>query len=141
MPHYPVGGAGFGAVEIFLQGVRCNGTEYSLQECSGFYNLGYTNGTCADPYRAAGVICYYQPPPECYDGDIRLANESYWNPFNGNETVAPTSSTYIRSGTVLVCVNGTYGAVCAKNWDNNDAAVVCRNLGFYPPRDGKFLLH
>ena len=137
MPHYPVGGAGFGAVEIFLQGVRCNGTEYSLQECSGFYNLGYTNGTCADPYRAAGVICYYQPPPECYDGDIILANESYSDSINETGPVALSSRAYTRSGTVLVCVNGTYGAVCANNWDDNDAAVVCRYLAFNPSKDGK----
>ena len=135
MPHDPVGEAIFGAVEIFLQEFHCNGTEYYLQECSGFNNLRYTDDTCADPYRAAGVICYY---PECYEGDVLLANESYSDSFN--ET-APTSKTYTRSGTVLVCVNGTYGAVCANGWDDNDAAVVCKNLGFYSPQDGKFQLH
>ena len=41
-------------------------------------------------------------------------------------------------GVVEVCIDSDWGRVCRDRWDDNDAEVVCNQLGF--GRDGNFLL-
>ena len=49
----------------------------------------------------------------CTTGDIRLYGGTYYY------------------GAVQVCVGGIWGSVCSNSfWDNNDASVVCKQLGF-----------
>ena len=56
----------------------------------------------------------------CSDGDLRLVN-----------------SEGIGEGRVEICINNTYGSICADFWDEVDAQVVCGQLGFM--RNGQLL--
>ena len=48
-----------------------------------------------------------------------------------NETdIRLVSGASPASGTLEICLGGRWGLVCSDSWDANDAAVVCRQLGF-----------
>ena len=33
-------------------------------------------------------------------------------------------------GRIEVCVNDTWGTICSDFWDNEDASVVCKQIGY-----------
>jgi len=54
-------------------------------------------------------------PDDCEDGEVRLQD-----------------GTASSNGRVEVCQNGIWGSVCSSQWDDTDASVVCRELGYDP---------
>ena len=58
----------------------------------------------------------------CEDGEIRLVGGSQ-----------------AYEGRVEICVNYQWGTVCDDWWGNDDATVVCRQLGYRPNGRQKLL--
>ncbi|XP_065922098.1 uncharacterized protein [Magallana gigas] len=104
----------------FVFNVNCLGNETDIQSCPAFdYDV---SGLCS-MYEDAGVIC-----------------SGMTSGGHSNVTIGP-------GGRVLAQdVNGT-GTVCGDQWDDIDANVLCRQMGFasgtatYLPRDYMFNRH
>ena len=46
------------------------------------------------------------------------------------DSVRLSGGTGSNEGRVEVCLSGQWGMVCVNGWNNTDATVVCRQLGF-----------
>ena len=95
-----------GSGQIWLDDVSCRGTESRLIDCPA-NPLGQHNCRHSED---AGVRCV--PTSDCTQGGIRLQG--------GNAT----------EGRVEICHNNVWGTVCDDLWDDTDARVACRQLGF-----------
>lgn len=58
-------------------------------------------------------ICYRVDAANCSHAEVRLVN-----------------GTNIYEGRVEICLHGIWKTVCDDFWDNNEARVVCTQLGY-----------
>lgn len=49
-----------------------------------------------------------------------------------NGQVRIVDSNYKQFGIVEVCINDTWRGICSTHWNDNEASVVCNQLGFSP---------
>ncbi|XP_030832965.1 deleted in malignant brain tumors 1 protein-like [Strongylocentrotus purpuratus] len=92
-----------GSGPIHLDGTYCVGTEYRLDSCS---HSSWGQHNCIHSEDAA-VEC------EINEGDVRIVDGSTPN-----------------QGRVEIYHNYLWGTVCDDSWDDSDARVVCRQLGY-----------
>jgi hypothetical protein len=116
----------YGEGSIHFSHFGCSGNEVNITSCRHFSPPTYCNGH----YRDASIVCrgnkantmcanidlliFFSAP--CTDGDVQLAGDTRYDSF----------------GRVEVCVDGVWGKVCNEQWTNEDASVLCRQLGFSP---------
>ncbi|XP_072034782.1 neurotrypsin-like [Amphiura filiformis] len=96
---------GGGTGEIWMNNVKCRGTEAYLSDCA-HHGWGATSSYCDSHNSDAGVIC-----------------------TDGFNYVRLEGGINTHQGRVEVLHNGVWGTVCSDSWDTTNARVVCRQLG------------
>jgi len=52
--------------------------------------------------------------------------------LHGSVRVIDRYGSTSRQGNVELCVDGRWRTLCANSWDNKDASVICRQIGYSP---------
>ena len=113
-----------GEAPVLVFDIYCSEDDKTLQECSVYassisvpFYFYYSRVFRYYNYAIAGIICQGNTTSEseCTSGEVKLV---------GGQIAS--------EGRLEVCVDGFWGTVCDEGWDEEDALVVCRQLGLSP---------
>ncbi len=96
---------GQGDIPVIASDFDCSFNTQQLLDCS----YSPEGDFCCGHHRDVSIRC----PLGCTNGDIKL-----------------TDGDSEFMGTVQICINGNYRTICDDGWSVNDAAVVCKQLGY-----------
>lgn len=116
-----------------VQSLSCYGysSDSNISRCAITF---YTKSSHCDERYVAGLHCEGR-----LDNSILkiCINTLHHNKFMltelcTNGTIQLRGSSYATYGRVEICMSGNWGTVCNAFWDDRDASVICRQLGFAP---------
>ncbi|XP_021351066.1 deleted in malignant brain tumors 1 protein-like isoform X2 [Mizuhopecten yessoensis] len=134
---------GSGNGNFLLDDVGCVGNETTIEDCS---KPRWKEHNCKH-YEVAGVECNSGKGIVCVSGEFSCTKSEKCITASlvcngeddcGDQTdeqdcvpqVTLVGGTSERNGRVEVTLNGVAGSICDDLWDDSDASVVCRMLGF-----------
>ena len=116
---------GQGSGPLYLDNVQCSGSELDLFDCPGD-----TSPSCTQS-DAAGVSCNpTRKPVNQYNGVTWYDVVCILAAVCVENSVQLVGGLDRNVGRVEVCVFETWRTVCDRSWTSEDAAVVCKQLGF-----------
>jgi len=120
----PVGNAFFGEVgwdaSYSMARVNCVGNESHIQDCPYYPETCCGTTDCYLPWEVAGVTCHRGSHLK---GQVELRGG---NSSNMGNVWAVNGDGYLGP----VCENSCWNCSGINDWDNHEASVVCRQLGF-----------
>ena len=103
-------------VPVLVTNIFCLSGAATLQDCYYEGTISISTSTSFSYYNSAvsGIICQGNATSEteCIPGDTKLVGGSK-----------------VNEGRIEVCIDGFWGTVCDEGWDDDDASVICRQLG------------
>ena len=137
-------------IPIVLDELNCQGSEAKLSDCGRSAVVEQCSHYSSSGFSDAGAFCanikgwckstiiyyhleltllfffffFFWSPVECNDSDVRLM------PIQADRDME-----HEGRGRVEFCSSGRWILVCYDHWDNDDATVLCRQLGY--DTDGK----
>ena len=115
---------GQGSGSIYLDNVQCSGSELDLFDCPGDTSPSCTHSD------DAGVQC--NPTRKYMHCSVHsiIILLSFYVAVCVENSVQLVGGLDRNAGRVEVCVFETWRTVCDRSWTVEDAAVVCKQLGF-----------
>ena len=108
--------------------MACHGNESMLSECK---HSGIGIHDCAEGIEEAGVICTGEFHDCCY---LCILYKAHTNPSADvtceDGTVHLVGGDVISRGRVEYCYDGSWYSICADDWNEEEARVVCNMLGY-----------
>ena len=105
-----------GIVPVLVGRILCLRDALTLQDCYHVrtYSVSTSRAFTYYNYAVNGIICQgnVTSETECIPGDAKLVGGSK-----------------VNEGRVEVCIDGFWGTICDEGWDDDDASVICQQLG------------
>ncbi len=115
------------SVSILYSNFQCSGGETRLTDCRKTADTA----SCTH-VNDAGVRCLSGKQLSKHRNVPRISVLILLNLGCAHGDLRITGSNSFHRGCLEVCYNNIWGQICDTQWDNLDAQVACRQLGFSP---------